>query len=62
MELQTYNIRNKILELQLFLTFVDLPDILCLMETYLNKETAFSLAGYHVIRKNEVMEKKRRRH
>ena len=50
-------IRNKILELQLFLTFVNLPDYLCLQETYLNKETSFSLTGYHVIRKDRSHEK-----
>ena len=36
------SIRNKILNLQSYLsTFANLPDILCLQETYLNKQTFF---------------------
>ena len=41
------SIRNKILELLSYLfTFDNLPHILCLHETNLNKETFFSLIGY----------------
>ena len=47
------SIRNKILNLQSYLsTFASLPDILCLQETYLNKQTFFSLTDYQVIRKD----------
>ena len=53
------SIRNKILNLQSYLsTFANLPDILCLQETYLNKQTFFSLTGYQVIRKDQSNGKK----
>ena len=53
------SIRNKILNLQSYLsTFAKLPDILCLQETYLNKQTFFSLTGYQVIRKDRSNGKK----
>ena len=46
------SIRNKILNPRSYLsTFANLPDILCLQETYLNKQTIFALTGYQVIRK-----------
>ena len=52
-------IRNKILNLQSYLsTFANLPDILCLQETHLNKQTFFSLTGYQVIRKDRSNGKK----
>ena len=53
------SIRNKILNLQSYLsTFANLPDTLCLQETYLNKQTFFSLTGYQVIRKDRRNGKK----
>ena len=39
-------------------TFANLPDILRLQETYLNKQTIFSLTGYQVIRKDRSNGKK----
>ena len=52
------SIRNKILNLQSYLsTFANLPDILCLQETYLNQQTFF-LTGYQVIRKDRSNGKK----